>query len=57
MKNKISKEELEKRIKLLKGDPYGYFLKYDNDGKSENINNGEYIFSKEEINNTKEKKS
>ena len=57
MENKISKEEFAKRMKLLRGDPYSYFLKYDNDDKFKNIDNDEYIFSQEEINNTKEKKS
>ena len=57
MKNKLSKKEFEKRIRLLERDPYSYFLKYENNEKSKNTDNDEYIFSQEEIYNTKEKKS
>lgn len=38
MKKQISKEELAKRIQLLKKDPYGYFLKYEKDDEElENV--------------------
>jgi hypothetical protein len=48
MKNKISKKEQVKRMQLLKEDPYGYFLKYDND-KKYNEDSEDSIFSKEEM--------